>query len=203
MNDFSLIEKLNILMKLITSSSLFLFCSIISTILLILLIICIVLNKKINKWVFIGVFSFIGLLIVITYGTTLIIIIDKIIDAIFMAMYFPNLPIYISVLVISNIYFIISIFSKKHMKTQKVVNIICSIILDLILIFVIDLVTKNNINLGTEINLYTNPNLLVLLQLSMGVFISSILINLILSAHYKLKKYDKVEEYIRPEIIFD
>jgi len=104
MNDFSLIEKLNILMKLITSSSLFLFCSIISTILLILLIICIVLNKKINKWVFIGVFSFIGLLIVITYGTTLIIIIDKIIDAIFMAMYFPNLPIYISVLVISNIY---------------------------------------------------------------------------------------------------
>lgn len=203
MNDYSLVEKIGILMKLISSSSLFLVCSVIGISLLIFLIVYIVLNKKINKWIFIAVSIFIGIILLVNYGAVVFKILDIIIDSVFMALYFPNLPIYVSVLIVSNIFFIISIFSKKQIKSKKIVNIINSIILDFMLILIIDVVSKNNINIYEEINLYTNSTLLVLLELSMGVFTSWILINLFLSAHIKLKKYDKKEYPKMPEIIFD
>lgn len=203
MNDFSFIEKLNILMKLISSSSLFLILSIIGVLLLILLIGCIILNKKLNKTIFIIIFSFIGLLILINYGSIIFNVLDYIIDCVFKALYFPDLPIYVGAFSISNIYFIISMFSKKETKVRKIVNLVCTIIFDFIFILIINLVSKYNINIYDEINLYTNSTLLVLLELSMGIFTSSILLNLILSAHEKLKKYDKKEYPPMQEIIFD
>lgn len=203
MNDFSLVEKIDILMKLISSSSLFLVCSLIGIGLLIFFIVCIILNKKVNKWIFIAISILIVVLILINYGVVIFKILDKIIDSVFMALYFPNLPIYVSVLLISNIYFVISIFSKRQTKGKKISNIVNSVILDFLLILIIDVVSKNNINIYEEVNLYTNQTLLVLLELSMGVFTSWILLSLIISAHYKLKKYDKIDYPDMPEIMFD
>lgn len=203
MNDFSLIEKFDILMNLISSSTLFLICSIIVIALLIFFIVCIILNKKINKTIFIIISSLIGLIFVINYGSIVLKILDSIIDSVFMALYFPSLPIYMFVLITSNIMFIISIFSKNFKKSKKIINIINSILLDFLLILIIDIVSKNNINIYEQVTLYTNTSLLVLLELSMGIFVSCILINLIQNAHEKLKKYDKEEIKVLPEIIFD
>ena len=107
-----------------------------------------------------------------------------------MALYFPSLPIYVSVLAISNTLFIISLFNKKTAKIKKIVNLVNSLILD-------------NINIYEKVTLYTNSSLLVLLELSMGIFTSWVLINLIINAHNKLKKYDKKEISTIPEIIFE
>ena len=203
MNDFSLIEKINILMELISSSSLFLFCSMIGISLLIFFIVCIIKNKKINKWVFITVFSFIGLIVFINYSSIIIKIIDAIIDSVFKALYFPNLPIYVSILIVSNICLIVSLINKKETKIRKIINLICSSILDILFIFIIGVVSKYNIDIYEEINLYTNSTLLVLLELSMGIFTSWILVRLFESAHVKLKKYDKREYPEMQEIIFD
>lgn len=203
MNDFSLMEKIQILMKLISSSSLFLICSILGIILLIIFIVCIILNKKINKLIFISISILVSFLLLINYGNIIVKILDTLIDSVFMALYFPSLPIYISVVFISNILFIFSIFDKNQTKTKKIINIFNSIILDILLILIIDVVSKNNINIYEQISLYTNSNLLVLLELSMGVFTSYILINLFVSAHQKLQKYDTNEPLKLPEIIFD
>jgi len=200
MNEFSLMEKITMLMKLISSSPLFLILSVIGILFLIFSIIYIGLNKKINKWIFISIAILIIFLILISYGNIVFKIIDVIIDSIFMALYFPSLPIYVSVLIVSNICFIISMFNKKHSKVQKIINSSNSIILDFFLILIIDVVSKNNIDIYEEINLFTNSTLLILLELSMGIFISWILINLVVKAHLKLTKYDKEE---LPEIIFD
>ena len=203
MNDFSLIEKINILMELISSSSLFLFCSMIGISLLIFFIVCIIKNKKINKWVFIIVFSFVGLIVFINYSSIIIKIMDAIIDSVFKALYFPNLPIYITALIVSNICLIISLINKKESKIRKIINLICSSILDILFIFFIGVVSKYNIDIYEEISLYTNSTLLVLLELSMGIFTSWILVRLFESAHVKLKKYDKREYPEMQEIIFD
>lgn len=203
MNDFSLIEKINILIKLISSSPLFFAFSIIGVLFLIVLIFCIIKNKKLNKWIIIVIFTVIGLLLLINYGKILINVLDIIIDWVFMALYFPSLPTYICVLLITNTFCILSIFNKKQTKITKIINLITSIILDFFLFIIIDVVSNNNINIYEEINLYTNSSLLVLLELSMGIFVSWILINLILSAHNKLKKYDEKEYPMIPEIIFD
>lgn len=203
MNDFPLIEKIDILMKLISSSSLFLVCSIIAIAFLSFLVFCIVTNKKVNKWLFISITSLISIIILINYGTLIIKIVDKVIDMAFMALYFPNIVVYTSVLIISNVFFIMSLFSKKIIKSHKISNIVNSLFLDFLLILVIDVLSKNNINILDEINLYTNSTLLVLLQLSMGIFTSWLLVNLILSAHCKLKKFDKIEYPEMPEILFE
>lgn len=203
MNDFSLIEKINILMKLISSSSLFLVFSMIGISILIFFIICIARNKKINKWILLGTFLFIGVLILINYSGVIFNILDAIIDSVFKALYFPNLPIYTSILLISNICFIISIVSKKQTKLIKIIDLISSTILDFIFILIINVVSKYNINIYEEINLYTNSTLLVLLELSTGIFVSWILARLFQSAHSKLKKYDKKEYPEMQEIIFD
>lgn len=203
MNDFSLVEKIGVLMNLISSSPLFLIALFVVIFLLVLFIVCTLMNKKINKFIFISAFCVIGIMFVINYWSVIIKILDAIIDSAFMALYFPSLPIYASVLLISNICFIITIFNKKQIKSKKILDIVNSIVLDFLLILIIDIVSKNNINIYEEITLYTNSNLLVLLELSMGVFTSWILLNLFLSAHTKLKKYDKVEYPKMPEIIFD
>ena len=203
MNDFSLIEKINILMELISSSSLFLFFSMIGISLLIFFIVCILKNKKINKWVFISVFSFIGLIIFANYSSIIIKIVDTIIDSAFKILYFPTLPIYAIILIISNTILIISLISKKETKIRKIINLISSSMLDILFVFIISVVSKYNIDIYEEINLYTNSTLLVLLELSTGIFTSWILVRLFESAHTKLKKYDEKQYPEMPEIIFD
>ena len=51
--------------------------------------------------------------------------------------------------------------------------------------------------------MFSNSNLLVLLELTSAVFVSWILILLLISAHKKLKKYDDIEYPKMPEIIFE
>ena len=181
MNDFSLVEKISILMELISSSTLFLICSIMCIVLLLFFIVCIVLNKKINKWIFIILSAFICMIILINYGEIIIKILDAIIDSVFMALYFPSLPIYMIVLIISNLFLIISLFSKKLTKSKKIINITNGLILDFLLILIIEIVSRNKIDIYEQVTLYSNRYLLVLLELSMGIFVSLILFCLFFS----------------------
>ena len=201
MNDFSLIDKIGILMELISSSSLFLVFSMLAIFFLITIIVCIIKNRKINKWIFIIIAMLVGIILLINYGTIILTVFDKILDSIFMALYFPSFSIYICMLIIANIAFIFSVFSKRQLKLRRIINIVQTLILDLFLILVIDVVSKNNINIYEAITLYSNQVLLVLLQLSMGLFVSNILINLLISAKIKLEKYDKKEYPKMPEIL--
>ena len=203
MNDFSFVEKIKMLMELISSSYLFLIIMIIFILILTLLIILTILNKKVNKWIFVIVSTIVGILLLINYGDILMQVLDVILDKIFMSLYFPNLPVYMSIILISNITFFLSIFSKRQTKIRKITNTINAMFLDFLLILIVEVVRKNNINIYEEISLYTNSNLLILLELSTAIFVSWILINLFISAHSKLKIYDKVEYPEMPEIIFD
>ena len=84
--------------------------------------------------------------------------------------------------------------------------------MDLILIFIIGIVTKYNINVYEELTVYTNSKLLVLLEINSALFTSWLLLNLFIQAYFKTKKYDERVEYSNtveikdesvPEIIFD
>lgn len=203
MNDFSFVEKIKMLMGLISSSYLFLAIMIICILILTLLIALTMLDKKVNKWVFIVISIILGVLLLINYGDIIIQVLDVILDSIFMALYFPNLPIYMSIVLISNTMFIISLFNKKQTKAKKITNTINAIFLDFLLILIIEVVRNNNINIYEEVSLYTNSNLLILLELSTAIFVSWILVSLFISAHKKLKKYDKKEYPEMQEIFFD
>ena len=76
------------------------------------------------------------------------------------------------------------------------------LVINLLLVLIIDISTSNNINITNQLDVYSNSNLLVLFQLTTAVFTSWLLINLLISAHVKLKKYDTKYQDM-PEIIFE
>ena len=76
MNNFSFVEKLSMLMKLVSSSYLFLIVMIACILLLTILIVLTILNKKVNKWIFIVVSTIVGILLFINYGSIIIKVLD-------------------------------------------------------------------------------------------------------------------------------
>lgn len=203
MRDFSLIEKLEILMNIIGSSPLFLFCFMLAIVILIFYIINVKQNKKLNKWIFIGLWIILLLVLIIKYNDIMFKLLDEVFNYIFEFLYFPDFPIYIIVLIISNVFFIITIFGRKTQTSYKVLNAITTIVLDSILVLVIDIVSKNKVDIYNSVSIYSNSNLLVLLELSVAIFVSWLLLNLLITAHLKLKRFDKKEYPKMQEIVFE
>lgn len=203
MNDVSLIEKLKALMNIIVSSPLFLFCFMMGVAVLILFIISIKKEKKVNKWIFISIWLVLAIIILVNYYSVVLKIIDNLFDALFMSIYFPNITVYFMMLFISNFFFVFSLFRKKISKKFKIINFINALIVDLFLILIMDTVTTNSIDIYDKISMYTNFNVMILMQLNSAIFLSWILISLLVSAHDKLKKYDKKELPDMPEIVFE
>lgn len=203
MNDVSLIEKLKALMNIIVSSPLFLFCFMMGIAVLILFIISIKQEKKVNKWIFISIWLVLAIIILVNYYSVVLKIIDNLFDALFMSIYFPNITVYFMMLFISNFFFVFSLFRKKISKKFKIINFINALIVDLFLILIMDTVTTNSIDIYDKISMYTNFNVMILMQLNSAIFLSWILISLLVSAHDKLKKYDKKELPDMPEIVFE
>lgn len=203
MEDFSLVDKLRILMNSIVSSPLFLFCSMLAIAVLIFYIISLKSNNKINKFVFIGIWAFLAIVLLINYNNTFFTFFDNIIDAIFNILYFPSLSEYVAILIIVNFYFFYSIFSKKLRRKSRILNFSIALIINILMIFVIDIINANNVNAYDKLSVYSNSNLLVLLELTSGIFVSWILLSLLISAHNKLKRFDKPAANNKPEIVFE
>ena len=203
MNDVSLIEKIKTLMNIIVSSPLFLFCSMMAIAVLILFIISLKKENKVNKWIFISIWIVLTIIIIISYHSLVFKIIDSLFDAVFMAIYFPSTTIYFIILFIANFFFVFSLFRRKLNKKYKIINFVYTLITDLFLILIMDTVKVNSIDIYDKISMYTNFNVMILMQLNSASFLSWVLINLLVSAHSKLKKYDKKELPHMPEIVFD
>lgn len=203
MNDFSLIDKFKILMNTIVSSPFFLLCSVIFIFVILLFLLCLFLRKKMNKWVLLSLWIVIAVALLVTYQSFFLELVDNLFDNIFMALYFPNLAVYSVIIIFANVMFAVSIFSKKIKKPFKISTILAASLLDMLLILIIDTISKNNINVYETLTVYSNSTLLVLLELSTAIFTSWILIQLLIRAKYKLKKFDKKKYPDMPEIIFD
>lgn len=206
MQDFSFLEKLQILMNIIVSSPFYIGLIIVLIVFLLVVLISYKLEKKISKWVYIGIWGLFFIVLSIIYHNFIFDLTDNLFDTIFMALYFPNLATYLILLFVSNIFFVYTVFSKNMKKAFKVLNILNTVLIDILLILIVGVISKNNINVYDEITVYTNSSLLVLLELSTALFTSWLLLNLLTSAYYKFKKYDKelpVTNNVVPEIIFD
>lgn len=200
MNDFTLAEKLKILLDVILSSPLFLILIACAAIIAVFLIFRLSLDKKSNRIAFISCWVIMILAIFIKYSNIFFELFDNMFDMIFEAIYFPSLSIYLVILAVSNFFLIYSVVSRKIDMKHKLLNIINGVIIDVFLVMIMELVNTNKISIYDKVTLYSNNRLLVLLELSSSIFISWILLNLLISAHNKFKAFDKKE---MPELIFD
>lgn len=202
MKDFNLFDKFKIVIDMIVKSPLLLLCVIASIILIVCSILYIRKSIKINKWVLISIWAMALLLFIINYNSILSALLDSLVNNVFMTLYFPNISTYALIVLVSNFFFVYSLVNKKIKNAHKILNIANALILNVFLAFIIETIKSLGITDYSSINIYTNSNLLVLLELSSAIFVSWILVNLFVTIYYKLQKYDEVEEKL-PEIIFD
>ena len=203
MENVSFINKIRLLSDIILSSPLFLLSILVFEIGLILYIIIRKKEVKINKWFIIGSWAMIFVVLAIFYNKVFMNLMDNFVNYIFTALYFPNLAVYSVVLVISNSFFVISLFNKKMKKSYKRINIINAALIDSLLVFLIQIVSEKKIDVYAKLTVFSNTKLLVLLELSTGIFTSWILLNLFINLKEKLKKYDEKEYPDMPDIIFN
>lgn len=189
MEKYTIFEKIKILFHTIISSPFFSLTALFGIILTILMIIDIVKHKKIRKRYYIAAWLFIFLFIVVKYIKILPVLIDNLVNQIFLALYFPSIGVYMLLLIVINIAFIYCLIKNIH-KSYKILTGVISILLDLLFILIINIILEKKIDITSEITLYTNSKLLVFLELSTALFVSWILIIIFISAYLKLKVLD-------------
>ena len=128
-------------------------------------------NKKITKVIcFIIYVSIFGYLIYMYQGEILNLL-DYLMDNLVRLLLFPNLAIYILVLVIVNIFIIKSTFSNKDSNFQKIINIIYFGLFNILFYLIVNNIINNQINVYEQLDIYTNKELLNLIVLNMKIFV--------------------------------
>lgn len=192
MADLSIVEKIKLLFNTAISTPFFILYAVVGILLVIFMIIDIKKNKKFSKYIYIISGIFLITFFFIKYFNIILKVIDSFIEIVIKALYFPNLGIYIVMLIIANIIFIYNMISKKTYKSSKIIAGIITILIDFIFILIIGIISSEKIDITSEVKLYSDATMLTLLQISMALFASEgLLLGLSLASH-KLKKYDKI-----------
>lgn len=176
MVKYSIIEKFNVLLTIIKSSPFFLTCFIVGTFLLSFVILDFKTTKKVrNKFILLSLILTIGF-IIYKYYNYLITLSDNLVEEIFMAIYFPNLAVYTIVIVSTNICLFVSLLKKKLQNEYKVANIFSTILLDFLFILILETIIKNKIDVYETLTVYSNKELLILIELSTAIYTAWLLV---------------------------
>lgn len=197
MTRVSLFEKIKSLVEIISSSYFFIFMLIVFIILSIYLFNTIKKDEIKTKKTYVYAYAVIIFAIMIFYNSQIFDLLDYLIDNILIILCFPNLAVYIAMIIFLNIVMIKSVFSKKITNINKIIYIIVYSSIHFILILILNLINKNNINVYDQTSLYSNQELLNLVSLSVIIFILWTLYNIITyfinKANYKIKEPIKKE----------
>lgn len=184
MTNLSFIDKLNVLLKIMSSSEFY----IIALVAIIILgVILLNTTKRKNKLVkilclILSVILLAG--IIYQYKDSLGSMLDYMMNNLFIVIYFPNLAIYVAAIVITNIIIWTSIFSKKVPNIIKYLNITIYCIITYILILILNIINKKGLNIFDQNSIYGNKDTQALIELTSVIFIVWILFLII----YKIIK---------------
>lgn len=170
MTYLSVIDKIKILF-----SSLFDFKGVfIFGILILILTVLYLLKKLSTKRYTIGMILSIVLVFLISILTNLKSLtntFDNFMTIFFTGIYFPSIYLYISTLVIVLLAFLFSTINIKLRKVYKVINRVMFVINNIIFVIILNIVAKNKIDIFSVNSLYTNTNLVAMLEISMSIFL--------------------------------
>lgn len=197
MNQLTFIDKINVLFKMLFSSPIIIGIFVFSMILMILLFFYSKLNKKIMKFIFIILYVSIIGFAVFKYGKYFLTSIDSFVTLFMANIYFPIIPVYVVIMLISFIIMIVTLSSKNKHRIVKIINTVFFTFIQMLFALFIYVVESNKIDISTNTNLYSNEQTMTLLELGMGLFVVWMIILIII---FYLKKADvifkskKVEE---------
>ena len=127
-------------------------------------------NRKYIMVITLSLLLILGIDIVVNYKE-LAEVFDNFMTIFFSNIYFPSVYVYIGTLLIVAIAFITSMFNKMLNKIYKIINGITFIMNNILLTIILNIIAKNKIDVFTPNELYTNINLVAVLEISIGLFI--------------------------------
>ena len=197
MADLSIVEKIKLLFNTAISTPFFIAYAVVGILLVIFMIIDIKKHRKFSKYIYIISGIFLITFFFIKYFSIILKVVDSFVEIILKALYFPNLGIYIVMLIITNTIFIYNMISKKTYKSSKIVTGIITVLIDFIFILIIGIISSEKIDVTSEVKLYSDETILTLLQISMALFASEFMLLGLCMASHSLKKYDNNKNEIR------
>ena len=204
MSPLSLITKLQTVFDLIISKNLYLMILAVIVILTIIFITTNGSNKKQSKRTYILLYLAGFIFIAFQYGSSFMTLIDYAINEVFITYYFPNIVIYIIMLIITNIVLFKTIFDNKVDFKLKVINSTAFAIIMYLFILAISQVSSLNLDVFNVTELYSSNAVRSLLELSMFIFVFWMVV---LIVYHLIRKYQykhnlvKVESFTNYSII--
>lgn len=127
-------------------------------------------NRKYIMIITLSLLLIFGIDIVINYKE-LAEVFDNFMTIFFSNIYFPSVYVYAGTLLIVAIAFITSMFNKMLNKIYKIINGITFVMNNILLAIILNIIAKNKIDVFTPNELYTNINLVAVLEISIGLFV--------------------------------
>ena len=173
MEELSFLDKIKILFDNILAHPLFMLVIFVPVIIYFL-------QKKHGKKTYIILYFVIIFSILFAFGDVLFKLFDNLIDGLFMVLYFPNFITLFGVVLATSMLTLIAIFSRKMLRVNKIINFVSFGVIQFLFVLVLLTIRANKINVYKTNALYTNSDVLSLMQLLVGMFalqIISILIS--------------------------
>lgn len=187
-------DKVQVLFRLLISSPIVIGIFAFSLFLMIILFLSSKLHKKVVKYIFISIYVLIIGFSIYKYGGYFLTSIDSFLTLFMANIYFPIIPIYVGIMVVSFIIMIITLSGKSKSKVIKIVNTVFFTLIQMLFVVFIYTIESNNIDLSTNTSLYSNEQTMTLLESGMGLFVIWIILLLIIIYFKKADKIFKVKK---------
>ena len=179
MEELSLLEKFKVLFDNIFEHPLFI-------VLLLVPAIMFLLQKKHGKKAFVLVYLLVIVFVLYIGGEVIFELFDNLMNGLFMTLYFPNFITLFIVVVLCSIIALVSFFSKKMYRINKIINITGFAIVQMLFVLTLTVIRSNNIDIYADNALYTNNDVLTLMQLLIGTFALQMIAILIINGINKV-----------------
>ena len=204
MSPLSLMTKLQTVFDLITSKNLYLMILAAIVILTIIFITTNGSNRKQSKRTYILLYLAGFIFIALEYGSSFMTLVDYAINEVFITYYFPNIVIYLIMLIITNVVLFKTIFSNKADFKLKVINSTAFAIIMYLFILAISQIATLNLDVFNITELYSSNAVRSLLELSMFIFVFWMVVLIVyylIRNNYDYEKtvkdiYNELERYL-------
>ena len=117
--------------------------------------------------------------------------IDKLIKSIMNYFYFPSMSFYFVIIILSTMYLIYNVWTKKFSHKYKILNYSFSLVLYILFVGLFSYVVSNDISLSIDYSIYKDKYIISFVQISNIIFaLWVIVLGIIKLYKYLKKKYD-------------
>lgn len=170
MSKLSILDELGVLVKLSMSSKEYLIALVVLVLFGIILCFTNKRNETRNKFLYFIMTLVIITILFVSYHSSLGKMISYMMNHFFIAIYFPNIAIYIAAIIIMNIIVWISIFSYRSSKQIRCLNVTVYVLLNYLMALLLKVIKDNKLDVFDQASLYGDKSAMSLIEISSYIF---------------------------------